>query len=101
MQQVKKIQSEFSKSLKNWHDMLWDFNYACEKNQIKPERYSDEDLMYATKIFMEVLSNIQIHRMMDKKTKLKTACVMQEDLGAELKNFIKKWTGIDTTKFYK
>lgn len=96
LQKVKELQIEFGNAIRVWHDLLWNFNFICEEREILPERYADEDVLHALKIFSEVVGNVAIHRMIEKDTKIETGEVFMEELGEELNKFVKKWTGIDT-----
>jgi hypothetical protein len=97
-EKIKEVQSEFSESLKSWSDVLLSFNIKMQEIGITPNRYTDEDIRHATDIFMEVIGNINCHRMIDKNTKLETGCAMAEEMGGELRSFVKKWTGVDLQK---
>jgi hypothetical protein len=63
-------------------------------------KYSDQSMMDALLVFNAVLGNIAIHRMQEKKTTLKSGEICAQDMGNELRNFVKKWTGIDPHTFY-
>jgi len=94
--QIKEIQKELSNSLKMWDDIIWKFKFGCDKFGVEPARYSDDDVKHAVTLLWEVLGNVHIHRMLEKKTKLATGCELAEDMGTEIHEFVKKWTGVDT-----
>lgn len=64
-------------------------------------RYQDVDVMNALAIFMHVVSNYSIHRMMDKKGTLGENIDFVTSCGHKLSKWLFETTGIDSKTYYQ
>ena len=96
---LKDIQGDFQDSLDGWSKALWQLKDIYDKNNIMPDRFSDEDINNVTHLFIEIIGNVSIYRMIEKKTKQETGNIIAEDMGKEINKFVKKWTGVNTQKW--
>jgi hypothetical protein len=64
-------------------------------------RYTEADAMNATLIFMHVLGNIAIHRMLDQQIPMEEACKKHEEHGKRIRQIVKEITDCDPHEFYK
>jgi hypothetical protein len=91
------IGQKLSPVLVEIEDTLWEFEYH---NASKPN-YSIDGFRAATKIFMSVMMDkiweLQSNEKMDMDDRIK----MVETVGRELRDFVKKYTDIDTVELYK
>ena len=91
---VREVQVHISDVLKEWADIMLDIE-AHQKAHLL--HYSEQDLVNAMYIFEHVLSNIAIHngsitpKNVDKAT----------EMGIDLREYIKKYAGLDTREIAK
>jgi hypothetical protein len=89
MSSIREVQAHISGVLREWADIMLDIE-AHQKAHLL--HYSEKDLENAIYIFEHVLANIAIHngsitpKNIDKAT----------EMGIDLREYVKKYTGIDT-----
>lgn len=89
MSSIREVQAHISSVLREWADIMLDIE-SHEKAHLL--HYSEKDLENAMYIFEHVLANIAIHngsitpKNIDKAT----------EMGVDLREYVKKYTGIDT-----
>lgn len=91
---VREVQIEISDTLRTWADIMLDIE-AHQKAHLL--HYSEQDLVNAMYIFEHVLSNVAIRngsitpKNVDKAT----------EMGIDLREYVKKYTGLDTREIAK
>lgn len=91
---VREVQVHISDVLREWADIMLDIE-AHQKAHLL--HYNEKDLVNAMYIFEHVLANIAIHngsitpKNIDKAT----------EMGIYLREYVKKYTGIDTREIVK
>ena len=91
---VREVQIHISDVLKEWADIMLEIE---ARNKAYMLHYNEQDLVNAMYIFEHVLSNIAIHNgsitpeTIDKATQM----------GKELREYVKKYTGLDTHEIAK
>jgi hypothetical protein len=94
MSSIREVQAHISGVLREWADIMLDIE-AHEKAHLL--HYSEKDLENAIYIFEHVLANIAIHngsitpKNIDKAT----------EMGIDLREYVKKYTGLDTREIVK
>jgi len=91
------IGEQISPVLKEIEDTLWEF----EANIGLPPEYTKEGFQAAIKIFMSTLMDKMWALQEEEDMELSTRKAMATKAGEEIKNIVKKYTNIDTTKFYE
>lgn len=89
MSSIREVQAHISSVLREWADIMLDIE-AHEKAHLL--HYSEKDLENTIYIFEHVLSNIAIHNGSITPNNIEKATAM----GADLREYVKKYTGIDT-----
>lgn len=87
MDSIREIQVHIGDALEQWADIM--LNIEAD-NKAFMLHYKEKDLLNATYIFMHIMSNIGIHNGTINNEVMGTAS------GNELREYIKKYTGIDT-----
>jgi hypothetical protein len=89
MSSIREVQAHISGVLREWADIMLDIE-AHQKAHLL--HYSEKDLENAIYIFEHVLANIAIHNgsITPKNTEKAT------EMGIDLREYVKKYTGIDT-----
>ena len=91
---VREVQVHISDVLREWADIMLDIE-AHQKAHLL--HYNEKDLVNAMYIFEHVLANVAIHNgsitphNVDKAT----------EMGIDLREYVKKYTGIDTREIVK
>ena len=94
MNSIREVQVHISDVLREWADIMLDIE-AHEKAHLL--HYDEKDLENAMYIFEHVMANIAIHngcitpKNVDKAT----------EMGVDLREYVKKYTGIDTREIVK
>lgn len=83
--------------LKELHDAFWELD-ADEKSQ--HIRYTEDDVMHATKIFIHVLSNVSIHKMMEDGLTAEEGGREHGEHGKRIRQLVIDMTGFDPHDFY-
>lgn len=94
MSSIREVQAHISGVLREWADIMLDIE-AHEKAHLL--HYSEKDLENAMYIFEHVLSNIAIHNghITPKDIEKST------EMGIDLREYVKKYTGLDTREIVK
>lgn len=99
-----KINSELGKKLSpilaEIEATMWEFDVENLDGKIGNPNYSGTAVRSATKIFFHVLIDKMYKVQIEKGLSLDKSCAMAEKAGYELRDFVKKYTGMDTTLFY-
>lgn len=88
---IREVQVRISDALEHWSYIMNDID-AKEKSHLL--HYKDKDLLNIIYMFEHIVSNIGIHNKVVNETNA-TA------MGNDLREYIKKYTGIDTVKLTK
>jgi hypothetical protein len=89
---IREVQAHISAALDQWAYIMNDID-AKEKAHLL--HYKDEDLFNIVLMFSHVVSNIGIHN------KTINSAELGEAFGDDIREFIKKYTGIDTVELTK
>lgn len=92
MDSIREIQVHISDALEQWADIMLSME---ANNKAFMLHYKEKDLLNATYILMHVMSNIGIHNGTINNEEMGTSS------GNELREYIKKYTGIDTHELTK
>ena len=88
---IREVQVHISDALEQWSYIMNDIDANCKGHLL---HYSDRDLLNIIYMFEHVVSNIGIHNKVVNETNA-TA------MGNNLREYIKKYTGIDTVELTK
>ena len=91
---VREVQIHISDVLKEWADIMLEIEARDKAYML---HYNEQDLVNAMYIFEHVLSNIAIHNGSITPETIDKATQMGEDL----REYVKKYTGLDTHKIAK
>lgn len=83
--------------LKEMHDQLWEFHLEYPGVLLG---FTDEDLVYATKIFSSVLFEMAFVKKIKNFNSEKMGKTV-EFLGSSLRDFVLQTTGVDPYEFYQ
>ena len=91
---VREVQIHISDVLKEWADIMLEIEV---RNKAYMLHYNEQDLVNVIYIFEHVLSNVAIHNGFITPETIDKATQMGEDL----REYVKKYTGLDTHKIAK
>lgn len=89
------IGEKLSPILSELRELCWEHQYRYPG--VKPG-FSDEDLLAAVKIFSFIFTEKLHNYCMDKNLAKKDTLFLSGEAGQQIKNLVKNFTGIDTTK---
>ena len=80
---------------------LWDHDLRVEEQHASPYEYDDETFRACIKLFMSSMM-WKLWEVQEKNdVEFSIRCDEAESVGNEIKEFVKKWTDIDTRSLYK
>lgn len=94
MSSIREVQVHISDVLREWADIMLDIE-AHQKAHLL--HYNEKDLVNAMYIFEHVLLNVAIHNGSITPENVEKAT----EMGKDLRDYIKKYTGLDTRKISK
>jgi len=90
------IGKKISPILEEIEDTLWEFEYS---NQGRPQ-YSKGGMRSSIKIFMSVIMDKMWELQEGENMDMETRCAMSQKCGEEVRELVKKYTGVDTHSLY-
>lgn len=91
MNSIREVQVHIGDALKQWAAIMFDIE---SNNKAFMLHYEEKDLFNAVYILSHVLSNIGIHNGTISENNA-------EEVGKEIRNFVKRFSGLDSTKLMK
>lgn len=88
---IREVQVHISDALEQWSYIMNDIDANCKGHLL---HYSDRDLLNTIYMFNHVVSNIAIHNGSINTKNVEKAT----EMGKELREWVKKYTGIDTVE---
>lgn len=80
--------------------MTKQFSEISLRIEVKPN-FSDDDFMYATQVFMWILTDKMYDLQTEQNMDINDRILMSDSAGKELKKLIHTFTGIDTVGYFK